>query len=209
MMGKDVERILAELEAVKEATIAMIKSLADRTAYQLVHYGPHDVVLIPWNPPCYPLELEHPAGDSISTIIKAMDAMKSDFIQMDKMKGNMYTGAGSLLNGIEAPWIELEHLQREVNDANLYHATYAPFNYVGEKAGMLSLLNMIHTAVVDAEWVIVIYHDWIQRGYDFLVNGKSPSITWKDSVTGRQTIGNVPQSYSENVSIGGGNSNPY
>ena len=209
MYGKDIERILSEVEAVKKVTLDCIDDFAGRTAYQLIHYGPHDVVIPPWSPPCYPLELEHPVGAIMPPIDSAMVPLNIDIGKMATLKGLVYCGAESFNNSIASPWTELEELQKAVKNADIYHGIYVPFNYVGEKAGMLAHLNAIYTAVCDCKAPLMIFHHNIQQGWDHNMNGNSPSISWNDDLNGRKTIGLGTQTYGGQVNIPGKSKNPY
>jgi len=209
MMGKDIERMLSEVDAVKKVTLDCINDFAGRTAYQLTHYGPHDVVLIPWSPPCYPIELEYPVGPIMPPIDAAMVPLLIDMGKMDTLKGLVYAGAGSLNNSISSPWTELEDLKKAWTNADIYHGSYVPFNYLGEKTGMLAHLNAVYTACVDCKAPLMVYYHTIQQGWDHNMNGNSPSISWNDDLNGRKTIGLGSQSYSGAVAVPGKSNDPY
>ena len=209
MYGKDIERMLSEVETVKKTTLDCINDFASRTAYQLTHYGPHDAVLIPWSPPCYPIELEYPVGPIMPAIDAAMAPLYIDMGKMDALKGLVYCGSGSFNNSISSPWTELEELKKAVNNADIYHGIYVPFNYLGEKTGMLAHLNAIYTAVCDCKAPLMIFHNTIQQGWDHNFNGNSPSISWNDDLNGRKTIGLGTQTYGGQVGIPGKSKNPY
>ncbi len=198
MMGKDVERIVAGINAVKDAAYAGIVSLSSSTGYQLISRDQHAGL---GTGPCRPHEMEVPDGDPMSAVSAAMGAMSDDTGKMKSLSDNNYTGAASFNNGLGSPWAELEKLKQAVADGSVYSEAHAPFNYVGEKAGILALLNMIMSAAVDAKWAIVIYHDYIQRGYDNQFNGNVPSITFDATVSGGKTTGNLKQQFDENVNI--------
>lgn len=197
MMGKDVERIVSGIDAVKEAAMSAVVSLAGSTGYQLISREQHVGL---GTGPCRPEEIGVPDGDPMSAVSSAMGGMSSDCGKMDSLRDNLYTGATTFNNGIGSPWTELTRLQKAVSEGSAYSGAHAPFNYVGEKAGMLSILNMIVSAAVDAKWAIVVYHDYIQRGYDNKFNGNEPSISF-DRDLDQKTVGNVRQDYEENVNI--------
>lgn len=197
MMGPDVERMVAGIEAVKDAASAGIVSLSSATAYQLISRETHAGI---GSGPCRPEEIEVPDGDPMSAVSSAMGAMSGDCGKMDSLSGSLYTGTSSFNNGLGSPWTELTKLQQAVSDAEAYSGAHSPFNYVGEKAGMLALLNMVMTAAVDAKWAMIIYHDYIQRGFDDSFNGKKPSVTFKFGLD-KESNGNLAQKYNENVNI--------
>jgi len=197
MMGQDVERMVAGVEAVKDAASAGIVSLSSATGYQLISRAEHAGTA---GGPCAPEEIEVPAGDPMSAVSAAMGAMSGDCGKMGSLGGSLYTGTSSFNNSIGSPWTEISKLQQAVSDAAAYSGAHSPFNYVGEKAGMLAMLNMVMSAAVDAKWAIITYHDYVQRGYDDEYNGKKPSITYKDGLD-KVTNGNLVQKYEENVHI--------
>lgn len=197
MMGQDVERMVSGIEAVKDAAIAGIISLSNATGYQLISRETHAGI---GAGPCSPEEIEVPDGDPMSAVSAAIGAMSSDCGKMDSLGGSLYTGTSNFNNSLGSPWTEMSKLQQAVSDAAAYSGAHSPFNYVGEKAGMLAMLNMVMSAAVDAKWALIIYHDYVQRGYDDAYNGKKPSITFRDGLD-KETNGNLVQKYGENVNI--------
>ena len=208
-MGPDIERILGEVEAVNVAIDAAIKDFSGRCAYQLTHYGPHDVVVIPWSPPCYPIELEYPVGGIMGGINAAFAALSADIGKLSSMQGNMFASASQITNSISSPWNELNNFAKDLADANTYEGSFVPFNYLGEKVGMLGHLNNLRSAIIDCKAPLMIYYDWLQRGFDHQMNGNSPSITYTDTLNGGKTIGQGKQSYSGAVAVPQPSNNPY
>lgn len=197
MMGKDVERIVSGIEAVKDAASKGIVSLASSTGYQLISREQHAGL---GTGPCRPQEIEVPDGDPMSAVSSALGAMGEDCGKVESLGSKLYTGTSTFNNGLGSPWGELAKLKQAVADAAAYSGGHAPFNYVGEKAGMLSLLNMVMTAAVDAKWAFIVYHDYIQRGYDNKFNENKPSIKFEVGLD-KESVGNVDQDYEENVNI--------
>lgn len=197
MMGKDCERIISGIDAVKAAAQASITSFSYETAYQLISREQHAGL---GTGPCRPEEVEKPASNPMSSVSAAMAALNPDCGKMDTLSSTLYTGTPTFNNSLGSPWGELSNLQKAVADAEAYAGSFAPFNYVGEKAGMLAMLNMVMAAAVDAKWAMAVYHDYVQRGYDNIFNGNEPSITFQETLE-REGIGNVKQPYTENVNI--------
>lgn len=183
MMGQDVERMVAEVDAVRAAAQAAIISFSEETAYRLT---------------CDPLETPVPASNPMSGVSSAMGAMSGDCGKMDTLNGDLYTGTTTFNNSLGSPWGEITNLQNVVAAANAYAGAHSPFNWVGEKAGMLAHLNMVMTAAVDAKWAIAVYHDYVQRGFDDKYNAKKPSVTFRETVD-LVTNGNITQEFEENV----------
>lgn len=198
MMGADVERMISGIESVRDATDAALISFAEATAYQLISREQHAGL---GSGPCRPEEIEVPAGNPMTSVSAAMSGMGSDCGKMDTLESGLYTSSSLFNNGLGSPWNELTKLQKAVAAGEAYAGAHAPFNYVGEKAGMLALLNMILSAAVDAKNSMTIYHDYIQRGFDNQFNGNKPSIDFDGSKIGDKTTGNLKQEYEENVNI--------
>lgn len=197
MMGADVERMVSGVDAVKAAAQAAITSFSGVTAYQLISREQHAGL---GTGPCRPEEIEVAGGDPMSAVSSAMSAMSGDCGKMDSLGGSLYTSTGSFNNSLGSPWTELSNLQKAVADASAYSGAHSPFNYVGEKAGMLAMLNMVMTAAVDAKWAIITYHDYVQRGFDESYNGKQPSVTFRETID-NTTNGNITQDFDENVRV--------
>jgi len=134
MMGKDVERILGGINAVKDAATSCISSLANATAYRLTHEATHGGLS---TAPCYPIEQEHPAGASgfVSPIRAAMSGIASDKGKMDTLASGLYTSSNSFNNGYGSPWTELNKLEEAISTAEAFAGAHANLDWLGEKAG--------------------------------------------------------------------------
>lgn len=195
MMGADVEAMISGVDGVKDAAMDAIISLANATGYQLISSAMHAGVNAG---PCAPQEVPVSPGDCVSGISSAMAAISSNMGKMGGLDSGMYTGSNTFTNSIGSPWKELNQLQKAVSAATSYAC---PLNWVGSKAGLLALLNMVVQCAVDAKSAITSYHDWVQRGFDHVYNGDVPSITHTTDPQGGQTIGMVNQQYNDNVNI--------
>lgn len=199
MMGKDVERILSGINAVKDAATSCISSLANATAYRLTHEANHGGLS---TAPCYPIEKSKPAGAAgfVSPIRAAMSGIATDQANMSSLASDLYTSSETFNNGYGSPWTEMNKLEEAIATAEAFAGAHANLDWLGEKAGLLGLLNAVLSAAVDAKWALTVYHDYIQRGYDNKFNGNVPSITFTSGIQ-KETIGNVSHDYNENVHI--------
>lgn len=199
MMGKDVERILAGINAVKDATISSIISLSNTTAYQITSSAEHAGMAYGH---CTPEEEKVPSSASsfVSPIRSAMNSISGDQSNMNALANGLYTSTNSFNNGYGSPWTELNKLESCIKSAETFASAHSSLNWLGEKSGLLGLINMILSVSVDAKWAIITYHDYIQRGYDCVYNGKKPSITIASGID-EVSMGNVSQKYNENVNI--------
>lgn len=185
MMGKDVERILSEIDTVKDASFKMINSLVGISCYNAMS-DPIEVTTSSYTDP----------------VISAMRSMKGDCTNMGSLKSNLYVGSGSFNNSSGSPWTELSNLQKAVDDVQSFASSHNPFMVLlGEKLSLMGLIQRVYSTAVDARWAICIYHDYVQRGYDHEFNGNIPSITFAGSSKGEPSTGNIPHEYEDNVHI--------
>lgn len=190
MMGNDVERILSNINNIKDVTENCIKSLSNATAYRLEVY------------PDSHLEKEKPSSASsyVDPINSALSSFNEDIDKMNNLSSTMYIDVKQFNNGYGSPWEEITKLKDSIKSAVDYGSSHSNLDWLGEKTGLLSMLNIILGYTIDAKWAIIYYHDYIQRGYDNVYNNNIPSIKFPDSLD-KDTIGNIDQKYDENVNI--------
>ena len=204
MMGKDVEKIIQYIEEIKSGAITAINQLANSTAYQMKSRATHGGLS---TASCTPEEREVSASSSIGHISTPMGKLEEYCDSMDTLEKKHYINSDEFNNCIGSPWGELKKLRAAVSMAETYSAN--SMDYIGEKAGMLSVLCMVYTTATDAKWAIIYYHDYIQRGFDHVFNKDEPSITYNNGLEDEQTTGNVTQKYDENVNIPVPSIDPY
>ena len=199
MFGNDVERILAGVNKVKDITANSINILTDTIAYRITSDATHGGIS---TSPCYPEESEvsSSAHSFVSPIRSAMNSIVSDFQKMNELANGLYVDINSFNNGYGSPWTELNKLEESIKLAESFSHSHSNLNWIGEKAGLLGLLNSILSASIDSKWALIYYHDYIQRGYDNKYNDNDPSIKFNTGID-TQSIGNVKHDYSENVHI--------
>ena len=198
-MGKDVERILSGINLIKDKTIEASTKLSNQTAYGISCNATHGGTS---TASCTPTERSVSIKSStfIDPIREASESIIEDFDKMDSLSSNLYTSVNSFNNEYGSPWTELSLLNSSIQDIGKFAGSYSNLGYVGEKAALLSLLNMILSISIDAKWALINYHDYIQRGYDNRYNDNEPSIKFKSGID-KESIGNVNQEYYENVNI--------
>lgn len=187
MMGPDVEAILSSISAVENAIENGIKSLGNDSSYRIVTIN----------------EREEPkisngyAKDAIATMSQV------DTGRMKSLKKGLYTSSDSLNNSNGSPWTELEKLEAAINACS-----NDTVSFMGDRVKLMGLMNIALSRAVDAKWAICIYHDYIQRGYDFKYNDKKPSIKFPGE-EGKETTGNIASGYTDNVHIPETSYDPY
>ena len=185
MMGKDVERIVAEIDGVKDALVAGIQFLCTNSNYQIQTEGVHGEAEIPV-----------PGSGFMIAAMTALSNMEADIGKMDELKAGLYTSANSFNNSYGSPWTELNSLKAAVTTANNFDVV----NFMGDRLCLLGHMQIALSRAVDAKWAMTIYHDYIQRGFDNKFNNNEPSIKFNAGIN-RESTGNLKQEYSENVNI--------
>ena len=199
MFGPDVEDWIMTLQNVRDAAEKTISELSIKVAYQLTHKGPHDAVIIPWQPPCYPVEEGHKIGSMLPKYLQQpMIVFNKKLIPLNVIRDQMYQSPANITNSLGSPWKELNHISDLYNELSTYEGTYTPYAFLGEKVGLVLLMNEFYTAVCEAKWPVIYYHDWLQRGYD----PSGQTVSWNDDLNGTKTTG-------KNVQKSSGVSNPY
>ena len=204
MMGKDVEKMIQYIEEIKSGAIFAINQLAQDSAYQIKSRATHGGLS---TASCTPEEKEVSGNSGIGHISTPMGKLEEYCSHMDTLEQEHYIESNQFNNCIGSPWSELKKLQAVVSMAEAYSAN--SMNYIGEKAGMLSVLCMVYTTATDTKWAMIYYHDYIQRGFDHLFNKDEPSITYNNGLEDEQTTGNVTQEFKENVNIPVPSIDPY
>lgn len=198
MMGQDVERINSGIDSVIDAVSQAIISFAESPCYRIKSKEQHAGL---GTGVCYPLEEKVPVDNPMAGVSASFSGgLSPDCSKMGELDSGLFTSTKGFNNQVGSPWTEISRLERLINAGSAFAGAHSPFDAVGDKAGMLSILNMIMSAAVDAKWAITTYNDYVQRGYDQNYNGKKPGITMKTGLD-KVTNGNVKQDYDENVNM--------
>lgn len=187
MMGPDVEAILSSISAVENAIENGIKSLGNNSSYRITTFE----------------DQEQPNSGSgyAKAAIAAMAEV--DTGRMAGLKESIFTNTESFNNSNGSPWTELERLQSAIDACANDSVTY-----MGDRIRLMGLLNIALSRAVDAKWAICIYHDYIQRGYDFKYNNNTPSIKFPGE-NGKETTGNIASGFTDNVHVPVPSIDPY
>ena len=201
MMGKDVERVLTYLNQFKDMAVINITNLSNNTAYQITTIGIHGEEEIP-------VELD--AKDYTLNIWKLWESSfgPGDYTKMCTLEDIHYTSSNSFNNGYASPWTELHTLKNSIIKMEDFAQAHPKLPWMGDKVGLLNLLQVVLARSTDARLSLIYYHDYIQRGYDHVFNDDNPSITFKTTID-RDSIGNLKQTYYENVNMPEESIDPY
>lgn len=199
MMGKDVERILAGINAVKDSALSSINSLSNGSGYRMEMEATHGGTS---TSKCTPKEKEKASSASafIEPIKQSMESIADDCGKMDSLCSGLYTSANTFNNGYGSPWTELNKLNESISSVEAFTSAHSDLKWVSEKCTLVALLSIIVSAAVDAKWALIHYHDYIQRGYDNKYNENNPTIKFTSGLN-KESIGNINQEYHENVNI--------
>lgn len=209
MMGGDCERILSSITTIigslndMMATVTSMMSspitLGELKQDWSLSYGSEGGVLNFG----IDVELEEQEGEAIGSLGSISDAttsLSSDASKMANLASNLYSDVSSFNNSAGSPWIEISNLNSACSNLQSFVSTNGNFVYVSQKVALMSLLNSVMTLAVDAKWAIITYHDYVQRGYDCVYNGNTPSVTTKRTIN-EYTTGNLKQTIANNVNI--------
>mgnify|MGYP001104294274 CR=1 FL=1 len=199
MMGKDCERIFSYINGIKDAASSSAVALSNATAYQIKHKSQHAGI---GSGECISKETEVPIGASTfsSPITNAWDSMDPDYNKMKTLEKGLFTDPSNFNNSYGSPWAEMHKLKKAIDDMKDYVSSHPTLYFMGEKVGLLGIINLVHSSSVDFKWALIKYHDYTQRGYDTVFNANKPSITHKKSKN-KKSIGNLKQKYDENVNV--------
>lgn len=189
MMGKDVERILSGIDAVKDSAASSVSNLTSTLSYRM-GFDEHN----------RESEVHVSSASFIDPVVNSITNIDSDCTKMNDLQSGLYTDKSSFNNTYGSPWTELSKLQDSVNSAKAFASAHDPLKFIGEKAALAELLNRVVSSAIDARWALMYFHDYIQRGYDNKYNDNMPSITFPGG-DGKETVGNIVHPYDENVHI--------
>lgn len=190
MMGRDIERIVAGIDSVKDKLARAIELVADNSGYKIETHGWAD------ERQAHGEEVEKEASDLINDAISAMDSLNPDVSKMQTLGSKLYTSVGSFNNSYGSPWREISNLKSSMSKLS----SVQPIKYMGDRVRLLGYLNVALGRAIDAKWAMTTYHDYIQRGYDYKYNDRQPSCPTQRTAS-RQSTGNLNQQYAENVNI--------
>lgn len=199
MMGKDIERVLRTINTFKDLACEKNTELSFDTSYKIA-VDPFTHLEIPE---------ERPAIKYTKDIWNTwLGFQPGDYQKMCILEQVLYTSSNSFNNNYASPWTELHRLVNAIIEMKKFADAHAMLPWMGDKVALLNLLQNVLTRAVDSNRALIYYHDYIQRGYDHVFNGNTPSVTFKTTIE-RNSIGNLKQVYYENVNMPGDNYDPY
>lgn len=184
MMGPDCETILSGINEVERILIRSISSLAASMGRISVNDGLS--------------EIESPTQSPADALSNAMSKVKSHGEKAKTLGDQLFTSVDSFNNSAGSPWTEINNLLEGIDKILLFAKSHSSLRFIGEKSAMMALMNMGLSLSVDAKYALLLYHDYLQRGFDYEYNGKIQQVVHK-SQDGTYTTGNINQDYSENV----------
>lgn len=182
MMGPDCEKLLNGITDVEKAIISAISVLSNSMNRINVHDVSHDEILVSMASP-------------VSGISSAFNSMKVQCEQAQSLGNKLFTDVSSFNNSAGSPWTEIDNMMNGINMILSYKQS---LKYIGEKSAMMGLLNMGLSLCVDTKYALLLYHDYLQRGYDYEYHDKTQQVVHK-GINGKYTTGNIDQDFGENV----------
>lgn len=121
-----------------------------------------------------------PISSFFPQIKTAFTKIKNELPNVKTIDNKLYVNKFQMHNSVGSPYTELYAIDSTFIHMEQYANSHSQLNYIGEKMTMFFYLQTMITRLTDAKVMIIIYFDNIQRGYDSLVNGGKPSITWDE-----------------------------
>lgn len=218
MMGKDCERIVKSIDGIKNYLQIAIGSMAEVVGKKMYVKEWHlqgdefdEMVELE--------EKEMPVGvgEGISNALSIRASFADDGGKLANIEKIMFAGASNFFNSVGSPFAEIHKMETAVDRVGSFVAGHDNLKFMGEKIALLCLLNTALSCTIDAKLAMLMYHDYIQRGYDAKYNTKKPAITFsnpklkeegEEDVKGtkyKETMGNIAQDFDENVNNKGKN----
>lgn len=199
MMGKDCERILSTIISIEDSISDSIMKLSEILNTPVIIKADHNhgeegsITKFEFKEK----EDEIDISDLISEIDGSISGFNKDMKILSSLEEGLYTDKTSFNNSNGSPWSEIHRMEKSIKQLkNLV----SPGKYNGGKTGLIALMSVALASCIDAKWALIMYNDYIQRGFDAKENDKKPSITHKGSDK-KETIGNIKQDFDENVNI--------
>ena len=206
MMGKDCERIIAGINRIQTELQEMVLTMM-RISRGPIEMGRFTVICSEGSKEDFELkekEIDLP-DDLMSSVMAAKKDLDDDFDKMAILKKKLYTSTTSFNNCNGSPWTEMNQLKEKIE---LLDKQFSGLKFKSELLVLMPLVSFVIGIAIDTKQSMIMYHDYIQRGYDAVFNGKTPSITFKKDKT-TNSIGNLNQPYAENVNIEPESLDPY
>lgn len=206
MMGKDCERIILSIASIINATSEAIGSISNLNVPPIKVKADHthsDDGAGPASKTEF-IEKESKVSMSgpLSKVTSLLSELSPDLGKLQVLEDGLYIETFQFHNSIGSPWTEVKGLKKAIDSV----LSYTGEDYVGDRAMVTGLLNIVLARAVDAKWALILYHDNIQRGFDYHHNNKEPSIVHRknyleDELDVPYTMGVKNQDIDENVHI--------
>lgn len=138
----------------------------------------------------YEDEFPKASNPYVSLLIEMGEKLQGDISSIQKIEGKLYVKANKVHNNYGSPFTEIYDLKKKIDTCKNYSEQHPRLQWLGEKHALLNFIQMILTTSVDAKFAVIMYHDYLQRGYDANINGKKSSIAWDDFNDGKSD-GNI------------------
>ena len=203
MYSNDIERVLSNLNNLKDTLASQIDHLIELTNYRI------------WNTehvhPINNLVYISPAGVGVGTgttelarnyedsdgdnyhpiqtaeitnpILNLYHAgFEIDNQQAQTIKGKLYKAENSVNNQYGSPWTEFTKLTERIQKIEQFANEHPILYWSNEKRALIELMQVALTFTVDAKSSLVSYHDLLSRGYDEIYNQQNESIQWEYNI---------------------------
>lgn len=191
MYSNDIERVLSNLNNLKDTLASQIDYLIELTKYRLwntehQHICPgFGITLTERNYEDSDGDNYHPiqTAEITDPILNLYHAgFEVDNQQAQIIKGKLYKAENSVNNQYGSPWTEFTKLTERIQKIEQFGNEHPILYWSNEKRALIELMQVALTFTIDAKSSLVNYHDLLSRGYDEIYNQQNESIQWEYNI---------------------------
>jgi hypothetical protein len=125
----------------------------------------------------YEKEFPKEANTYIKSLIILGNQLQGDIINVKKIEAKSYIKVTGVHNGYGSPYTEIYDLKKKIDICNKYAKQHPRLQWLGEKHTLLNLIQMVMTTSIDAKFALIVYQDYLQKGYNSIINKKKPHLS--------------------------------
>lgn len=191
MYSNDIERVLSNLNNLKDTLASQIDYLIELTKYRIwntehQHICPgFGITLAERNYEDSDGDNYHPiqTAEITNPILNLYHAgFEIDNQQAQTIKGKLYKAENSVNNQYGSPWTEFTKLTERIQKIEQFGNEHPILYWSNEKRALIELMQVALTFTVDAKSTLINYYDILSRGYDEVYNQQEESIKWEYNI---------------------------
>jgi plasmid maintenance system antidote protein VapI len=148
MYGNDIERILVLVCGINKTAITRSEAL-DNIENLPVSTNPHT-----------------------NSIVSYANILQVEVNKINKIVEKAHTAITRINNSYGSPYTEIYNLQNKLNACMNFAYSHPTIEYSYEKNELVNLMRSISLLAIDTKYAIITYQDYLQKGYDSIINKK-------------------------------------